>query len=58
MAKYNDGYGIFDTKNYDSDIAMQVLSGMTEEGIKVFKTFYWIDMAYIIFLDYFTVMFP
>lgn len=49
VAKYNDGYGTVDMKSYDSGIVQEVLSGMTQEGIDVYKTYYWLDGIFIIF---------
>lgn len=49
VAKYNGGYGTFDMKAYDSEIVQNVLSGMTQEGIDVYKTYYWVDGIFIVF---------
>lgn len=49
VAKYNEGYGTVDMKNYDSSVVQDVLSGMTQEGIDVYKTYYWVDGIFIIF---------
>ncbi|MCI7791967.1 MAG: hypothetical protein MR531_14535 [Lachnospiraceae bacterium] len=49
VAKYNDGYGTVDMKAYDNEMVQHVLSGMTQEGIDVYKTYYWVDGIFIIF---------
>lgn len=48
VAKYNNGYGTVDMKSYDNEIVYDVLSGMTEDGIKVYKTYYGVDAIFII----------
>lgn len=49
VARYNEGYGTVDMKSYDSGVVQDVLSKMTQEGIDVYKTYYWVDGIFIIF---------
>lgn len=53
VAKYNEGYGTFDMKTYDSDTVQTVLSKMTTEGIQVYKNYYLVDGIFIIFFGLF-----
>lgn len=53
VAKYNGGYGTVDMKAYDSEIVQNVLSGMTQDGIDVYKTYYWVDGIFIVFFGLF-----
>ena len=53
VGKYNEGYGTIDMKSYDSDIVKCILSGMTQEGIDVYKAYYWMDGIFIVFFGLF-----
>lgn len=49
VAKYNEGYGTVDMKSYNGDVVQEVLTKMTQEGINVYKTYYWVDGIFIVF---------
>lgn len=40
LAKYNDGYGTFDMKSYNSDIAYNVLDHMEPQGFAIYKKYF------------------
>lgn len=48
VAKYNDGYGTFDMKSYDSEIVRDILGDMSAKGINVYKLYYLFDFIFII----------
>ena len=43
IAKYNDGFGTVDMKNYDVKTVQNALSPMNEKGIAVYKLYYLMD---------------
>lgn len=53
VAKYNDGYGTFDMKHYDTDTVKTVLDNMPPKGIQVYKKYYLMDTIFTLFFALF-----
>ena len=40
IAKYNNGYGTFDMKSYNSDIVYNVLDHMEYQGLEIYQKYF------------------
>lgn len=56
IAKYNDGFGTVDMKNYDVKMVQNALSPMNEKGIKVYKLYYLVDFIFVLCFGAFQLM--
>ncbi len=53
---YNEGYGTFDMKFYDTTIVYKVLSTMKEEGVKLSYKYYIGDFLFVLAFGAFQIM--
>lgn len=48
LGKYNNGYGTFDMKSYDTNKVVQVLDNMQQKGFAIYRGYFVFDYLFII----------